>query len=858
MEPKLTPMMRQYLEIKKSHPGEILFFRLGDFYEMFFDDARTASKVLDIALTSRQNDVPMCGVPYHAADSYIARLIKSGHRVAICEQMEAVHSGGAIVRREVVRIITPGTVVEQNLLAGDENNYLSSVVLGPGSIGLAFVDVSTGDFFLSSIPKSFDLFRGEMTRFSPGEVVYREGADPGDERYTEYLVNSGAPLWALNDWHYDIDYLRGVIAEAYGLKGIKGLGIEEEMEIIAAGSILQYLKDTQRRSLGHLKRPRRSISSNYMLLDDATIRNLELVRNQQDGGKQRTLFSVLNRTRTAMGRRALERAVLQPLIEREAIERRLDVVQYFFERHDLAARIQDALEEVFDMERLLSRLSMGKAFPRDFTALARSLRAAAKARDLLKEQPPEEVRALGRGIPRLEELGERINSTILDEPALSPEQGRVVRPGRNAELDRLYGLKNDAKTWVLKFEERERKALGIPTLKVKYNRVFGYYIEVSRLQAGKVPEEYRRKQTLKGAERFTTDELQKFEEDVLTASESIIALEKKELESLLADVLASGSDIQQCSSALGDADLHLSLASAAVENRFTRPRFNDEGTTSVKEARHPVVERYYTREVFVPNDILLDGKDNIIKIITGPNMSGKSTYIRTAAILQLMAQSGSFVPAREADLSIVDRIFTRIGASDNISRGESTFLVEMTEAAVILNNATDRSLIIMDEVGRGTSTYDGVAIAWAVVEYISRYIRARTLFATHYHELTRLGGKGGVVNFTVMVKENLDGVEFLHKVVPGSADRSYGIHVARLAGVPGEITSRAEKILERLEKKSRERPAKEVESSAASEQLGIFNAANHRVLRAIREIDPDKMTPLDALNELSRLKKLAD
>jgi len=492
MEPKLTPMMRQYLEIKKNHPGEILFFRMGDFYEMFFDDAHAASKILDIALTSRQNDVPMCGIPYHAAESYIARLIKAGRRVAICEQMETVPSSGTVVRREVVRIITPGTVVEQNLLSGDENNFLSSVVVGAGAIGLAFVDVSTGDFFLSSIPKSFDLFRGEMTRFSPREIVFRESADPGDGRYTEYLANSEAPLYALNEWHYDIDYLRGVIAETFRLSGVKGLGLEEEVEVLAAGSILQYLKDTQRRALGHLKHPRRIISSDYMVLDDATIRNLELVRNQQDGGKQRTLFSVLNRTRTAMGRRALERAILQPLVVREEIERRLDAVQYFFEYHSLAAQVQTALEEVFDMERVLSRLTVGRAFPRDYIALAKSLRAAAKVRDLLEEQPIEEVRALGRGIPVLEKLADRIGATILDDPALSPEQGRVIRPGRSAELDRLYGLKTDAKSWVLEFEERERKALGIPTLKVKYNRVFGYYIEVSRVQAGKVDKEMDR------------------------------------------------------------------------------------------------------------------------------------------------------------------------------------------------------------------------------------------------------------------------------------------------------------------------------------------------------------------------------
>ncbi len=855
MESKLTPMMRQYLDIKKEHPDDILFFRLGDFYEMFFEDATAASKILDIALTSRQNDVPMCGVPYHAAESYIARLIKAGKRVAICEQMEAVPSSGTVVKREVVRIITPGTVVEQNLLGGDENSYLCSAVVGKDDIGLAFVDVSTGDFYLTSIDKSLELFRGEITRFSPREVVYREGPAPEDARYTEYLKNIDAPLYALAEWHYDAGYLAGVIQDAFGLAGVKGLGIGEGAELLAAGSILQYLRDTQRKSLGHLKHPRRVAAADFMSLDDATIRNLELVRNQQDGGKQRTLFSALNRTSTAMGRRALERNILQPLTARGEIERRLDIVQYFFEYHALAGQVRSALEGVLDMERVLSRLAVGRAYPRDYLALRDSIGAAARARELLEAQPLEEVRRLAREIPPLEKLAERIGSTIIDEPALTPEHGRVIRPGRSAEIDRLHDLKKDAKAWVLEFEERQKKALGIPTLKVKYNRVFGYYIEVSRGQSAKVPDGYMRKQTLKGAERYTTDELQKFEEEVLTATDTIVSLEKKELDSLLQDTLAESAAIQRCAAALGDIDFLCSLAAAAVENRYVRPRFNDDGVMSVQEGRHPIVERYYTKEIFIPNDIRLDGNENIIKIITGPNMSGKSTYIRTAAVIQLMAQTGSFVPAREADLPLADRIFTRIGASDNISRGESTFLVEMTEAAVILNNATPRSLIVMDEVGRGTSTYDGVAIAWAVVEYIARYIRARTLFATHYHELTELGGSGGVVNYTVMVKEKLDGVEFLHKVVPGSADRSYGIHVAKLAGVPKEITSKAEKIQERLEKRTRSRAAAGREERDDGGQLDIFNAANHRVVKAISEINLDAITPLEALNELARLKK---
>ena len=858
MESKLTPMMRQYLDIKKNHPEEILFFRLGDFYEMFFDDAVAASRILDIALTSRQNDVPMCGIPYHAAESYIARLIKSGRRVAICEQMESTPSSGTIVKREVVRIITPGTVIESNLLQSDENNYLASAVIGTSRIGLAFVDISTGDFFLSSMDKTLDLFRAEMARFSPREAVYRESADPGDSRFTEYLKNSELSVFSINDWYYDTEYLRGVIAEALGLAGVKGLGITDEMEILAAGSIVQYLKDTHRKSVSHLKLPQRLLSSDYMVLDEATMRNLELVRNQQDGGRTRTLFSVLDHTRTAMGKRALERNILQPLLDIDAIERRMDIVQYFFEYHSLTSQAQEILDDVSDIERILSRLTLGRAFPRDYLAMKNSLRAASRLKRLLSDQPLEEVRTPVREIPDLDALADRIDAAIIDDPALTPEQGRIIRPGLNAELDRLYELKKDGRSWVMEFEEAQRRELGIPTLKVKYNRVFGYYIEVSRAQSVKMPDSYFRKQTLKGAERYTTEELQKFEQEILSSADMIVDLEKKELDALLQEVLVQGTEIRKCASVLGDIDFLCSLAGSALENRFVRPRFNREGITRVREARHPIVERYYTREVYIPNDIHLDTTDNIIMIITGPNMSGKSTYIRTAAVLQLMAQTGSFVPAREAELSIADRIFTRIGASDNISRGESTFLVEMTEAAVILNNATERSLIIMDEVGRGTSTYDGVAIAWAVVEYIAQYIRAKTLFATHYHELTRLGDKKGIVNLNVMVKEKLDGVEFLHRVVPGSADKSYGIHVARLAGIPREITSRASRIQENLEKRSQGKNAPARTGSDESEQLNIFNAANHRVIRAIGEIDIDRLSPLEALNELHKLKKAVE
>ncbi len=823
---------------------------------MFFDDAHEASKILDIALTSRQNDVPMCGIPYHAAESYIARLIKAGKRVAICEQMENVPSSGTIVRRDVVRIITPGTVIESNLLQSDDNNFLGSVIIDKNEIGLAFVDISTGDFFISSISKSPDLFRGEVARFSPSEVVFLEGDDPGDMAYADYLKSKNIPLYRINEWLYDRDYMESLLCEIYGIASVKGLGITAAIDIITAGSILQYLRETHRRAFDHLKFPQKMLSSARMVLDEASIANLELVTSLQDGTRSRTLFSVLNHTSTAMGKRGLERIILQPLLDRDEIEKRLDMVQYFHEFHRLTDDVRASLKEVLDLERLVSRFILGRIFPRNFLAVKSSIGAARRIRELLAEQPHDRSRELAEALPDLDDIAAAIRAAVDDDPALTPEQGRVIRPGFNSELDRLHGLKTNAREWIVRYQEEEKSRLGIPTLKIKFNKILGYYIEMSKAQAVNIPENYYRKQTLVGSERFTTDRLQEFETDILTSSEKIVAIEKDEIEKLRVMVLSRQDDIQKLAAVIAEIDIYASLATAAQQNHYVRPCFNGEGYIHLKEGRHPVVEKYYTREVFIPNDINLDADENTIALITGPNMAGKSTYIRMAAVIQLMAQIGSFVPAEKADLPLVDRIFTRIGASDNISRGESTFLVEMNETAVILNNATERSLLIMDEVGRGTSTYDGLSIAWAVVEYILRYLKAKTLFATHYHELTRLGAKKGVVNYNVLVRDNINGVDFLHKVVHGAADRSYGIHVAQLAGIPRQIVSRATTILERLENsKKQEIP---VDDNTDENQLEIFNASNHRVIQAIRTIDVDKITPLEALNEINRLKKLVD
>ena len=858
MDSRLTPMMRQYLEIKKKYADEILFFRMGDFYEMFFDDAHSASRILDIALTSRQNDVPMCGIPYHAAESYIARLIKAGKRVAICEQMETVPTQGNIVRREVVRVITPGTVIESNLLPPDANNFLASIIVDKNGIGLAFVDISTGDFFLTRCSRSADAFRGELARYMPTEVVLCEGEQPDDSVFTEIIRSRDIPVYRINEWFYDIEYMKNLLCDTYRIAGINGLGFTDNLDIVTAGSLIQYLQDTQKRVIDHLKFPRMINTASRMVLDEATISNLELVTNSKDGTRNRTLYSVLNHACTAMGRRFLERSILEPLLDRDEIDKRLDRVQYFHEFFELSDRLREALKNIHDVERLVSRFTLARPFPRNFLALRQSLDASSRVRQLLLEQPEGLVHSMASAMTDLDDLAAAIDAAIDNDPAVSPEQGRVIRPGFNPELDHLYQIKNNGRDWVLQYQENEKKRLGINTLKVRYNKILGYYIEISKGQSSGVPAEYYRKQTLVGAERYTTDELQRFEEDILSSGGRIIEIEKAELEKLRTLVTQHSRDLQDLASIIGEIDYLISLAVASREFRYVRPVFGNDGLTSVRDGRHPVVERYYTREVFIPNDITLDNDSNIIKIITGPNMSGKSTYIRTCAIIQLMAQIGSFVPASEAELTIVDRIFTRIGASDNISRGESTFLVEMNETAGILNNATDKSLIIMDEVGRGTSTYDGLAIAWAIVEYILHYLHARTLFATHYHELTRLGDKKGIVNYTVLVREHMSGVDFLHRVVHGAADKSYGIHVAKLAGIPSRIINRSKEILEKLEKNSAiaNRSRKEAESDTG--QLEIFNAANHLVIQAIKGINTDEITPLDALNELNRLKKLID
>jgi len=851
MDEKTTPMLRQYLDIKEKHRDDILFFRLGDFYEMFFDDAIAASRALDIALTKR-HDMPMCGIPYHAAESYIARLVKAGFRIAVCEQTESVPSEGKIVKREVVRVITPGTVVESNILQGDENNFLGSVAVFDDAAGCAFLDISTGELFVSECAKTEEAVLSVVGRYRPREIIYRSLEKKSGANLREALERTRIPIASIHEWLYEESYLEKNICSLYGIVSAKPLGLTSAPLLFACGAVLEYAADTHKKRADFIKYPRVISRKDFMVLDSAARSNLEIVTGP-DGTRRGTLFEVLNKTVTAMGRRLLEATLLEPLVDREKIESRLDHVAYFYHSPEACEEALACLRQVQDLERFVARFSLGRVFPRDYIALASSLNACALIKKYFCEKEDSPFKALWLTVKDLSALTRRILSTICDEPATSPEQGRVIREGADAECDRLHAISKDSRDWILKYEDEEKQRLGITALKVRYNKVHGYYIEIPKGSTSKAPDEYLRKQTLVGAERYTTEKLQAFETDILGAHEKIVAIETAILASLREAIVAESREIQATADASAESDLYLSLARCAKEYRYVRPHLNDRGSMRIHGARHPVVERTL-REPFIPNDIEFDA--TLIKIITGPNMSGKSTYMRMAAVVQLMAQAGSFVPADSADICIVDRIFTRIGASDNIARGESTFLVEMNETATILNNATERSLIIMDEVGRGTSTWDGLAIARAIIEYLASHVKAKTFFATHYHELTTLESIESIANYTVLVKESARTVEFLHRVIRGAADRSYGIHVARLAGIPSEVTRRAGVYLKKYESAPARDAGDAEQISLFSQEAGIpEQVQSDPASEMLRGIDINSITPLDAFNLLVKIKE---
>jgi DNA mismatch repair protein MutS len=877
-------MRRQYLQIKKQYPDAIVFFRLGDFYETFDEDAKTVSQVCDIVLTSRpitkNQRVPLAGVPYHAADSYIARLINAGYKVAIVEQVgpefaehkRSAMSGPAlagegerqaaskgVVQREVVRVVTPGTVVEPALLTERRNNYLAALVLEDGRAGIAYVDATTGEFAAAQMAGG-ELERrvaAELHRLEPAEVLVPGDRDELPPAFSLLAAPNAFPYTPYEPWHFDLDTARQTLLDHFAVATLDGFGLGGmPLAIAAAGAILQYLAETRRSALPHLQSLAAYSTETFMTLDPATRRNLELTRSIRDGTAKGTLLDTLDATVTGMGGRTLRRWMNQPLLDLAALRRRLDVVETLVGDTPLRSELRGLLKEVADLERLTARVSQGIARPRDLLGIGRSLQAVPGVKELLGGGEGRPLAELAARLNPCEETARLIAQAIADDPPANLVAGGVIRRGFSAELDDVLLSAREAKEWVAGLEKSERRRTGIKNLKVGYNKVFGYYIEVSKANLKAVPPEYIRKQTLVNAERFITPELKEYESLILNAEERTLEIETRIFREICQQVAAAAGRITTTAHALAELDVYAGLAEVALRNRYVRPELTDDQTLQIVAGRHPVVELSQRDEPFVPNDTHLSS-DELILVITGPNMSGKSTVLRQVALIVLMAQIGSFVPADEARIGLVDRIFTRIGAQDEIAAGRSTFMVEMVETASLLAQATGRSLLILDEIGRGTSTYDGLAIARAVVEYVHNHPRlgAKTLFATHYHELTELEKYlPRVRNYNVAVVEEGDEVIFLHKVVPGGADKSYGIHVARLAGVPRPVIARAEEILRELEEQptAASRPQKAV-------QLPLF-APPGRALELIEELaglDLLAMSPLEALNKLFELQKKA-
>ncbi len=862
--PKVTPLRRQYLEIKQQFPDAIVFFRLGDFYETFDHDAEIAARELDLVLTSRpvskNQRVPMAGVPHHAIENYVARLIEKGYHVAICEQVGDTPIDG-LVPREVTRVITPGTVVEPGMLSERQNNYLLAVYPERGSngewahAGLAYVDITTGEFAATQIDGEHTPVRvmEEMARLSPREVLFPQSwADQG------ITLPTGAHLTPFADWHYEGGNARQALLAHFNVRDLSGFDLEgRPLAVNAAGATLQYLQDTQRNSLSQLNTLRVYSTESFMLLDRATRRNLELTETIRTGQTQGSLLGVLDRTITPMGGRLLRRWVNEPLLDLPRLQARQDAVEALFQNVSVRAEIMDALRHIADMERLANRVITGIAGPRDLVALRSSLELVPPLQALIVSLEP--LRSLHDALDPCEEVVDLIARAIADDPPATLNTTGVIRAGYSPELDGIYTTSRNAKDWVANLETTERERLGIKSLKVGYNKVFGYYLEVSKANADRVPPEYIRKQTLVNAERYITPELKEYESLILNAEERIHEIEARLFREIIQTIAASGKRLLRTARALAHLDVLAALAEVAAQENYVRPTLTEEDVLIIREGRHPVVEKLLKEERYVPNDVTFDEEQRLL-IITGPNMSGKSTYIRQVALITLMAQIGSFVPASEAVIGLVDRIFTRIGAQDEIHAGQSTFMVEMVETARILSGGTRRSLVILDEVGRGTSTYDGMAIARAVVEYLHNNPRlgCKTLFATHYHELTELANiLPHVRNYNVAVAEEGDQVIFLHKVLPGGANRSYGIHVAQLAGIPRAVVNRANEILEELEQAGSDfTPGHQADGSPT--QLALFSMEPHPVLKELRALDVDELTPLDAITKLYELKRLAE
>ncbi|MDD7176285.1 MAG: DNA mismatch repair protein MutS [Clostridiales bacterium] len=859
----MTPMMRQYLEMKEKYPGMILFFRLGDFYEMFFDDAKLVSRELELTLTGKscgmEERAPMCGVPFHSAETYINRLIEKGYKVAICEQMEDPATAKGLVKRDVIRIVTPGTVIEQSMLDERRNSYLLSVCLEGSKAGLAFADVSTGEFFLYEIDKAASRLQDELVRISPKEIIANAQLPQGA---------TALPVDVRDSSGFQFGKAKAALFAHFGVQSLEALGVEGlRLGVRAAGALMHYLDETQKNALEHITTLRRYYDKRYMMLDHTARRNLELTETMRSRQKQGTLLGILDYTCTAMGGRMLRGFIEQPLAVREEIERRLEAVSALAGADMTAALLRDELSAVYDVERLLSRISYRSINAKDCLALRDSLSHVPAIREALASlSPAGQLAELLEGLEPLDDIVDLLTRAIdPDAPALMSD-GHYIREGYNAELDKLRSASANGKQWIAELEAKERELTKIKNLKIQYNKVFGYYIEVTKSFYDQVPYRYTRKQTLANCERYMTPELHEIEETVLGAQEKSLRLEQGLFIEIRDFLSRQISRMQRTAEALKTIDALLSLATAAVRHHYVRPEITEDGVIDIQNGRHPVVEDGLSgEEPFVPNSTLMDCGDNRMLIITGPNMAGKSTYMRQVALITLMAHMGSFVPADSARIGIVDRIFTRVGASDDLASGQSTFMVEMNEMAHILRSATPRSLIVLDEIGRGTSTFDGLSIAWAVVEYLvdKQKIGAKTLFATHYHELSELEGSlSGVVNYRISVKEHGESVIFLRKIERGGADKSFGIHVAHLAGLPRPVIMRAHEILARIEANDVNQTSigqniLGTDADRAPQQVGLFESPAMDLVEELRSLDVLSMTPIDALNTLFALKEKA-
>lgn len=885
---KLTPMMKQYFDIKEKHKDCILFFRLGDFYEMFFDDAITASRELEITLTGRdcggQDRAPMCGVPFHSADSYVAKLVEKGYKVAICEQVEDASKAVGIVKRDVVRIVTPGTITDSKLLDENDNNYLCCIYLDDlsNSIGISYTDISTGELYTTQVEQDAEnlsnIIINEIAKIRPKELIVNSSLIDNEAIISDIKRKFNIFINPYHDWSFQFNLAEDNIKNHFNVLSLEGLGlIDNKYSIISTGALLEYLKETQKTSLNHINQINNYHLDNYMKLDLATRINLELVETIRRKNKKGSLLDILDKTSTSMGARLLKKWIEEPLIEKESIEERLDIINYFVEEIIFMDEIKDILKNIYDIERLISKVVYGNCNGRDLISLKDSISNLPYLKQLLESCKDDKLVKIGNQIDCLEDIYDLINSSIVEDPPIGVKEGGLIKSNYDKELSVLRKASSEGKQWLSDLERKEKDSTGIKNLKISFNKVFGYFIEVSKSNIKLVPDYFIRKQTLANAERYITSELKEMEDKILGAEEKMIDLEYNLFLDIRDKIKSEVERIQNMSKLIAKLDVLNGLSKIAYENNYIRPTVNEEGIINIKNGRHPVVEKVIDNELFIANDTYLDCNENRVSIITGPNMAGKSTYMRQVALITLMTQIGSFVPADEANISIVDRIFTRIGASDDLSQGQSTFMIEMNEVANILNNGTKNSLIILDEIGRGTSTYDGLSIAWSVVEYISdiNKMGAKTLFATHYHELTELEDTlEGVKNYKILVQErDKEEIVFLRKIVRGGADRSYGIEVAKLAGVRDEVIQRAYEILKKLDDNDINSSNKDYneklsslskseiisESETPLEVLAFNNKKKDEeikkdsIIENIKSLDMMKVTPIDAINILHKL-----